>query len=128
LLRLQQRILETRTNPFAFHVTEAAIEQLLAEGTDPRYGARHLRRAIDRLLVQPISNLLASDQLRGGDCVLVDSDPATREMTFSREAEGLSPQSISRVAQTPLVVGAAGVSAPPEEKEPSGIMRRFKVA
>src|SRR5690349_11406371 len=57
LRRLQERILNSKGAAFIFRLTEAAAGQLLAEGTDPRYGARHLRRAIDRLLVQPISNL-----------------------------------------------------------------------
>ena len=39
---------------------------------DLKYGARHLKRAIERLLVQPMSNLIATDQVRGGDCILVD--------------------------------------------------------
>ncbi len=47
---------------------------LLKEGTDLKYGARHLKRAIERLLVQPMSNLIATDQVRGGDCVNVDFD------------------------------------------------------
>jgi ATP-dependent Clp protease ATP-binding subunit ClpB len=34
-----------------------------------KYGARHLKRAIERLVVQPMSNLIATDQVRGGDWV-----------------------------------------------------------
>ena len=47
------------------------------EGTDLKYGARHLKRAIERLLVQPISNLIATDQVRGGDCLSIDFDPTS---------------------------------------------------
>jgi len=80
--RVQQRICSSGATPFVFRLTEAALEQVLAEGTDPRYGARHLRRAIDRLLVQPISNLLATEQVRRGDWIRVDADPESREIFF----------------------------------------------
>ena len=39
-----------------------------------KYGARHLKRAIDRALVQPMSNLIATQQVRGGDLIKVDFD------------------------------------------------------
>jgi ATP-dependent Clp protease ATP-binding subunit ClpB len=42
------------------NVTDRARELLLAEGTDSRYGARHLKRAIERMVVQPLANLLAT--------------------------------------------------------------------
>jgi len=84
LRHVQERIRRSGATPFVFRLTEAAFEQVLAEGTDPRYGARHLRRAIDRLLVQPISNLLATEQVRRGDWVRVDADPESREIFFLR--------------------------------------------
>ncbi|HWB85991.1 MAG TPA: AAA family ATPase [Bryobacteraceae bacterium] len=89
LQKVQDRLLHSSAVPFAFSLTEAAIEQLVQEGTDPRYGARHLRRAIDRLLVQPISSLLASEQVHRGDYLIVDSEPETKQMTFFREAGGI---------------------------------------
>src|SRR6266496_5122641 len=64
---LQQRIFNSPSGaPFVFSVTDAARDQLLREGTDMKYGARHLKRAIDRSLVHPLSNLIATDQIRGG--------------------------------------------------------------
>ena len=62
---------------------------MLTEGTDMKYGARHLKRAIERLLVQPMSNLIATDQVRGGDWIRVDFDEANKNLCFAREAEGL---------------------------------------
>ena len=46
LSRVQQRVLETEKRQFLFHVTDAGRQFLLHEGTDQRYGARHLKRAI----------------------------------------------------------------------------------
>jgi len=60
---IQQRIFAASlTRSFAFHVTEPAKSFLLQEGTDMKYGARYLKRAIERLLVQPFSNLMATAQ------------------------------------------------------------------
>ena len=74
---------------FELTVSEAAKDFLLAEGTDVRYGARHLKRAIDRLVVQPLATLIASEQVRGGDVLSVDHEPEASSMTFRRIGERL---------------------------------------
>jgi ATP-dependent Clp protease ATP-binding subunit ClpB len=76
-------------NYFIFHVGEDAQAYLLKEGTDLRYGARHLKRAIERSLVQPMSNLVATEQIRGGDVVSIGFDSKLGQITFVREDEGL---------------------------------------
>ncbi len=87
---LQQRIFNSSTTtPFIFTLSEPAKDHLLAEGTDLKYGARHLKRAIDRALVQPMSNLIATQQVRGGDLIKVDFDSEDRGLTFAKEAEDM---------------------------------------
>jgi ATP-dependent Clp protease ATP-binding subunit ClpA len=87
---LQQRIFNSAAAaPFVFSVAEAGKDFLLREGADLKYGARHLKRAIDRSLVQPLSNLVATQQVRGGDLVKIDFDHAAERMTFCREAENM---------------------------------------
>ena len=72
---VQQRIqTAAASRPFLVNVTDSAKEFLLMEGTDLRYGARHLKRAIERLLVQPLSNLMASGQIHRGDCIRVSHE------------------------------------------------------
>jgi hypothetical protein len=84
---LQQRILNSATTtPFVFSLTEPAKDYLLCEVTDVKYGARHLKRAIDHALVYPMSNLIATQQVRTGDLIKVDFDPETNQMTFAKEA------------------------------------------
>ena len=61
-----------------------------SEGTDLKYGARHLKRAIERLLVQPMSNLIATDQVRGGDWVRVDFDAAAMRLDLREGSRGLA--------------------------------------
>jgi len=85
---VQKRVLDTATGKFLFRVTDAGRDFLLQEGTDQRYGARHLKRAIERYLVYPLANLLATQQVRMGDLVRVDWDGVHKELTFVREKEG----------------------------------------
>ena len=75
---------------FEFTVSDAAKDFLLQEGTDIRYGARHLKRAIDRLVVHPLATLIASEQVHGGDVLSVDRDPEASSMTFRRIGERLA--------------------------------------
>jgi ATP-dependent Clp protease ATP-binding subunit ClpB len=78
---VQERIHSTGKS-FFITVTDSARELLLAEGTDVRYGARHLKRAIERLLVQPLANLVASGQIRRGDAIRVTHRNGTEGLTF----------------------------------------------
>ena len=85
---VQQRILQTSGNShFAFSCTPAVKRFLLSEGTDRRYGARHLKRAIERNIVLPLADLVATNQVKLGDFVRIDRN-STGEMTFIRQAEG----------------------------------------
>jgi hypothetical protein len=59
---------------------------LLREGADSRYGARHLKRSIERLLVMPMSNLVASGQICFGDSIDVDLDHNGCEIAFARSS------------------------------------------
>jgi len=85
---VQQRILQaTGNNQFVFSCTPTVKHYLLQEGTDPKYGARHLKRAIERCIVFPLANLVATGQVKLGDFIRIDMD-ANGEMTFVKEAEG----------------------------------------
>src|SRR5438552_6529215 len=87
---VQQRIqTAAASKPFLVDVTDTAREFLLVEGTDCRYGARHLKRAIERMLVQPLSNLMASGQIHRGDCIRVSHDGGAAALIFGREPEAM---------------------------------------
>src|ERR1700723_685425 len=85
---VQERVLETAKGQFLFRVTVPGREFLLQEGTDQRYGARHLKRAIERHVVYPLANLLATEQVQLGDLVRIDWDGQHELLTFVREGEG----------------------------------------
>jgi ATP-dependent Clp protease ATP-binding subunit ClpB len=121
--QVQRRVFtSTQGTPFLFKLTETAKEQLLREGTDVKYGARHLKRAIERSLVYPMSNLIATDQVRTGDVVLVDYDPAGGRMLFSREAEAIPVyQMIEEAGIEPAVLAnAEAATATAELSRPAG--------
>ena len=85
---VQQRIQAAAgSRPFLLHVNDTAREFLLVEGTDFKYGARQLKRAIERLLVQPLSNLMASGQIRRGDCIRVSQERGSAGLLFGCETE-----------------------------------------
>jgi ATP-dependent Clp protease ATP-binding subunit ClpA len=105
---VQERIFQSpSTKPFVFSVTAAAKDYLLREGTDVKYGARHLKRAIERTLVQPMSNLIASGQVQTGDWLRADFDSATTRMTFSLQAENVSPFAMAEAARTSPALSVA---------------------
>ena len=119
---VQQRVLETGRGQFLFRVTPEARGFLLREGTDMKYGARHLKRAIERHVVYPLANLLATDQARFGDFLCVDWDDPAGRLTFFREAEGVAIPAVLRrrkaqVARAAQSIGVEiGVPVPPGPK------------
>jgi ATP-dependent Clp protease ATP-binding subunit ClpB len=82
--RVQYRILDAGCVRFVLSCTEQAKDFLLVEGFDRRYGARPLKRAIERHLVIPLSNLIATAQVDSGDFIRVDSDERSGELCFRK--------------------------------------------
>src|SRR3989454_1513105 len=119
--QVQQRVLDTAKGQFLFRVTDAGRNFLLQEGTDQRYGARHLKRAIERHVVYPLANLLATDQVRMGDTLCIDWDKRVGRLVFwkqSAEAASVTNRLNSKLAPIQVVGTAGGRSAdaPPTVK------------
>jgi ATP-dependent Clp protease ATP-binding subunit ClpA len=115
LERVQQRIINASDGrQFVFHCTKEARDFLLREGTDMKFGARHLKRSIERHLVFPISNLLATDQIALGDLITVDFDANLSKLIFVKEDQGAIVQKEEEVlhetALVPVSVRIAGAS------------------
>jgi len=91
LSNVQKRVLDAATRPFLFRITEEGRAFLLQEGTDQRYGARHLKRAIERHVVYPIARLLATAQVHEGDVLVIDRHPADKALAFLRDPERQAP-------------------------------------
>ncbi len=113
---VQRRILQASGNhQFVFSCTSQVKQFLLHEGTDLKYGARHLKRAIERHVVFPMANLVATSQVKMGDLVRIDLD-AQGKMSFVKEAEGaLVPVLLERYGRESntqaAVVGRASKSS-----------------
>jgi len=105
---VQKRVLDVAHGQFIFHVTPEARDFLLSEGTDMKYGARHLKRAIERHVVYPLANLLATEQVRLGDVLCIDSDREHSGLLFLREGEGAL---VPVAPPTPQIVAVQAVSA-----------------
>lgn len=105
---VQQRILQaTGNNQFVFSCTAPVKKFLLSQGTDLKYGARHLKRAIERNIVFPLANLVATGQVKLGDFIRIDRDPSGK-LTFVKEAEGaLVPVLLERYGPEASVQAAA---------------------
>jgi ATP-dependent Clp protease ATP-binding subunit ClpB len=82
---VQERVLATAPVQFLLQVRPRAREFLLRDGTDIKYGARHLKRSIEHHLVQPMANLLATKQIRAGDVLRVDWNYVSDHLLFERE-------------------------------------------
>jgi ATP-dependent Clp protease ATP-binding subunit ClpB len=85
--QVQKRISDSKARPFLFKMTNKGRQFLLEEGTDQRYGARHLKLAIERFLVGPLARLLATEQVRSGDVLIVDRHPGEKGLAFMRDTE-----------------------------------------
>ena len=66
----------------SLELTPAAKELIFTEGYDPNYGARPLKRAIQRLVQDPLAMKILDGQVLHGDHVIVDADPKTHKLTF----------------------------------------------
>jgi len=76
LEKVQQRISRAvGKSRFTFQCSSEVKKWLLKEGTDPKYGARHLKRVIERNIVYGLANLVATGQVKTGDCVNVGMKP-----------------------------------------------------
>ena len=82
----------------------------LREGIDPKYGARHLKRAIEKLLVQPLSNLIATDQIRSGDWIRVDFNAECGQLVFLKEAEGLPIHTMAELVDNSVTLPVHALS------------------
>jgi ATP-dependent Clp protease ATP-binding subunit ClpA len=116
---VQQRVFSAaNAAPFVFDVTTPAREFLLREGTDWKYGARHLKRSIDRHLVHPMSNLIATGQVRGGDLIRIGYDDARSSLTFFKEAENMPAYEMARMVDTAITAPSLAIAAEAALEQP----------
>jgi ATP-dependent Clp protease ATP-binding subunit ClpA len=130
LADLQRRIAATDLD---LQLTPAARQLIVREGTDPAFGARPLKRTIQRLVENPFARAMLSGTFRPGDTVQADADPVSGTLVFSTESETVVADAADRRdARGSVDPDRAGAAAggrrrstfdlPPldERKEPDG--------
>jgi ATP-dependent Clp protease ATP-binding subunit ClpA len=126
---VQQRIFRgANAAPFVFNVTGSAKDFLLKEGTDMKYGARHLKRAVERNLVHPMSNLIATGQVRGGDLLRIDLEDDANGLMFFKDAEDMPTHVMAQMVDTtmaplPETFSAGAVAEPTRAVSAKGTKR-----
>ena len=116
LASVQSRITDSAGTKFVFECNDEAKEFLLQEGIDLKYGARHLKRSIERFLVYPLSNLVATEQVETGDLVLVGFDAKEEKLTFAKKKGEIVLESpdieLDDIEETEAKSDAVGVPLP----------------
>ena len=126
---VQNRIMDSHADrKFIFRCTTESKEFLLREGTDLKYGARHLKRAIERHLVYPLSNLIATGQISSGDVIKIDLNAASEKLLFTRErmVAGFGQDASKVVDIGHRKAHQAGVGIPVTEVQAAGADRLRK--
>jgi ATP-dependent Clp protease ATP-binding subunit ClpA len=121
LQAVQDRIMQSAGTKFVFQCTEKAKDMLMKEGLDYKYGARHLKRAVERFLVYPLSNLVATGQIGLGDLVHVDVDGLRNKLVFSKSSGGALIHEMTQGATDPessseSLSGGVGLPIPAASK------------
>jgi ATP-dependent Clp protease ATP-binding subunit ClpB len=83
LAELQERV---AGNDLVLELTPAARALIVREGTDPAFGARPLKRTIQRLVENPFARALLSGTFRPGDTVTAEADVVSGTLVFSSES------------------------------------------
>src|SRR5436305_660136 len=120
LQSVQDRIMMSAGTKFVFQCSDDAKDMLLQEGIDYKYGARHLKRAIERFLVYPLSNLVATGQIGLGELVQIDLRGSDNKLIFSKKSGGALIHEIAAAApdEQHLAARSDSVGLPiPQAKE-----------
>jgi ATP-dependent Clp protease ATP-binding subunit ClpC len=106
IVDMQMKEIATRLQEhgIAVEMTEQAREWLAKEGFDPQFGARPLRRMLQRKVESPLSRKLLAGEFKTGDCVVVDADE--KEGIVFRKRESVSAeQGVVMETQVPVALG-----------------------
>jgi ATP-dependent Clp protease ATP-binding subunit ClpB len=106
-------------------LTPAARALLVREGTDPAYGARPLKRTIQRLVENPLARAIVAGEFRPGDRVTADADLVSGTLVFSTDRTTVVTEASSHrdARKTPAAAGRAPspLDLPPTDgKRPDG--------
>jgi ATP-dependent Clp protease ATP-binding subunit ClpB len=84
--RLESRLKRATGSAINLRLSDQAVDFLLERGTDSRYGARHLKRALEKYLVFPFSSLIETQQMGSAGTLNVGLDRSKQKLTFCKQA------------------------------------------
>src|SRR5207249_10471289 len=90
---LQRRL---AVQDLTLNLTAAARSLIAREGTDPTFGARPLKRTIQRLVENPLARALIEGRFKPGQVIAVDADPVGTTLVFSADGESMVTDAGSR--------------------------------
>jgi ATP-dependent Clp protease ATP-binding subunit ClpA len=123
LRTIQRRVLESAKVKFSFQLTEQARTFLLSEGTNVAYGARHLKRIIERHVVYPLTRLVATEQVQLDDVISIDWEGARSELQFAKKRK-VAPQDVTLLPELSVEVTSESIQG----RAPSGLASNATVA
>jgi ATP-dependent Clp protease ATP-binding subunit ClpB len=103
-IQLQNVNLMLKERKVKLEVTPAAKDQIIAEGYDPQYGARPMKRAIQRLIQDPLALKLINGDFAEGDTIVADAKPGTSELAFEKVGHASGPAQETQVEKEPSEV------------------------
>jgi ATP-dependent Clp protease ATP-binding subunit ClpA len=95
-LRLEELADRIAATDLTLEITPAARQLIVREGTDPAFGARPLKRTIQRLVENPFARALLSGAFKPGDRVVADADPVSGTLVFSSETSTVVADAATR--------------------------------
>jgi ATP-dependent Clp protease ATP-binding subunit ClpA len=121
LQAVQDRIMQSAGTKFVYQCTEKAKHKQMQQGHDNKNAARNLKRAVERFLVYPLSNLVATGQIGLGDLVHVDVDGLRNKLVFSKSSGGALIHEMTQGATDPessseSLSGGVGLPIPAASK------------
>jgi ATP-dependent Clp protease ATP-binding subunit ClpB len=123
LRTIQRRVLESAKVKFCFQLTEQARTFLLSEGTNVAYGARHLKRIIERHVVYPLTRLVATEQVQLDDVISIDWQGARSELQFAKKRK-VAPQDVTLLPELSVEVTSESIQG----RAPSGLASNATIA
>jgi ATP-dependent Clp protease ATP-binding subunit ClpA len=85
--RLESRLKQATGSEIKLRLSDRAVDFLLERGTDVRYGARHLKRVLEKYLVFPFSSFIETQQMGSAGTLNVGLDRSMQKLTFCKQAD-----------------------------------------
>jgi ATP-dependent Clp protease ATP-binding subunit ClpB len=84
--RLELRLQRATGSEINLRLSDQAVDFLLERGTDRRYGARHLKRVLEKYLVFPFSSFIDTQQMGSAGTLNVGLDHSKQKLTFCKQS------------------------------------------